>query len=113
MDTITSSDQRLMIERLLQNNDFLDPINIVDPSDYAHSGMTTANSAVRSPTNDGFFSSNTMETILPPCSPTTPSQPVRFFWKRFFLKEKSRQSCFVSKAYKLYVKKKCHGDKNC
>lgn len=76
MDSITSSDQRLMIERLLQNNDFLDPINIVDLSDYVHSGMTTANSAEHSPTNDGFYSSNTIETILSPCSPTTPSQPV-------------------------------------
>lgn len=78
MDSITSSDQRLMIERLLQDNDFLDPINIADPAEYAENRIAVT---PHSPASESFFPSNTLETILP-SSPTTPIRLV-FLLKKF------------------------------
>uniref|UniRef100_A0A915D6W2 receptor protein-tyrosine kinase n=1 Tax=Ditylenchus dipsaci TaxID=166011 RepID=A0A915D6W2_9BILA len=70
MDSITNSEQRMMIERLLQDSDFLDPVNI-DPAEYALHSPTIGN-------KDGggsLFSANTLETLVP-ASPTTPNIPL-------------------------------------
>uniref|UniRef100_A0A915D8V9 receptor protein-tyrosine kinase n=1 Tax=Ditylenchus dipsaci TaxID=166011 RepID=A0A915D8V9_9BILA len=70
MDSITNSEQRMMIERLLQDSDFLDPVNI-DPAEYALHSPTIGN-------KDGggsLFSANTLETVVP-ASPTTPNIPL-------------------------------------
>lgn len=82
MDSITSSEQRLMIERLLQDNDFLDPVNI-DPAEYALSSPSLMNK--RDAKENTFFSSNTMETMVP-SSPTTPTIPVLDNGNQFYLK---------------------------
>lgn len=73
MNSITGSDQRLMIERLLQDSDFLDPVNI-DPAEYAGSiGSTVDNYGRR----HNCLSTSTMETTLPPLSPITANKPVK------------------------------------
>lgn len=73
MDSITSSDQRQIIERLLQDSDFLDPVNI-DPGEYSiNENNQLSNSG-------NFFSVNTMETTLPPASPCTLTKPVLIFF---------------------------------
>lgn len=72
MDSITSSDQRQMIEKLLQDSDFLDPVNI-DPAEYSLNSLVENNQF----SNSGNFSlTNTIETTLPPASPSTPTKPV-------------------------------------
>lgn len=76
MDSITSNDQRQIIERLLQDSDFLDPVNI-DPAEYS-TNSTNENNQLNN--SENFFSTNTMETTLPPTSPCTPTKPVfKFF----------------------------------
>jgi hypothetical protein len=79
MDSISDSDQRAMIERMLQDSDFLDPLQL-DPTDYG----TTSSSLNPGRLNGIRQSNNTIETFVPD-TPTTANfstNPVRidFFY---------------------------------
>jgi hypothetical protein len=72
MDSISDSEQRAMIEKLLQDSDFIDPLQL-DPTDYNNT-LTSGGTMSSHPGRIGAIrpSNTTVETFLPD-TPTTAS----------------------------------------